>query len=118
MKHLISLAACILLFGCAVMPTSEISNVTTANHAGKNTDVFLKEMNDKGLFCQRLPKLESDQRLKTVTDGTLNDVQFHECMAESDGFFCIARAGTFIISQYNKVLRLNGLNTSKVCLWD
>lgn len=117
MKIFATLIASLILASCAVMPTSKMNEIKSANHAGKSTPAFLQEMNDKGLFCQRLQRLESDPRLKSITDGTLNEVQFHECMAESDGFFCIARSGTFIVSQYGKVLGINGTNNSKVCIW-
>lgn len=108
----------IAVSGCSSMPTEKMDQIKSINHHGKSTSTFLQEMEDKGLFCQRLERFESDNRLKSITDGTLNEVQFHECMAESDGFFCVARSGTFITSQYNKVIKVNGTNNSKTCIWN
>lgn len=117
MKKIFIVILAILFSGCAVAPTSKTKNISASNHAGENTSNFLEDMRIKGLFCQRLTKWERDPRLKVVTDGTLNEIEFNSCIAQSEGLFCLASSGILVLSQYGKVISVrNDKNTSN-CIW-
>lgn len=112
-----AMLAAFVLAGCAA-PASKVRAAVGGNHVGQPISEFLSAMSQKGLFCQRLEKYQSDPRLKAVTDGTLKDVGFYECIASKDRGLCVDNAGIYVLSQYGKVVRIHGKHESKSCLWD
>ena len=117
MKKIFFVIIAILFTGCAVAPTSKTNNISDSNHASKNTPDFLAEMQSKGLFCQRLSQWERDPRLKVATDGTLNEVEFNSCIAQSEGLFCVAGSGILVLSQYGKVISVRNDKNTNNCIW-
>lgn len=114
----ISIISLILFInGCAKYQTEAIEKVNSQDYNGKDTQKVLSSLKDQGFYCLRYKEYESDKRLMDITDGTLNKVKFHICTLESSDFFCVKRTSTMVMSQYNKILKVNGMNKSKACLW-
>lgn len=118
MKRIATVLMMIALSGCAVSATHKLQKATSGTYVGEPIESVISGMTQHGLFCQRRAKLESDPRLKAVTDGTLNEVEFYECIAFKDSGLCVHNASTYVLSQYGKLVRINGSATSKSCLWD
>lgn len=118
MLKLAPLLVIVFLAGCASAPADKISYISKHNYAGESVDKFLSQMSKHGLFCQRLSKYEKDTRLEKFTDGTLKDVGFYQCIASDDGGLCMHNVATYMMSQYGKVIRVHGNQTSKSCLWN
>ena len=102
---------------CATYQTETAKKINSKNYKGIETSIVISDIENKQFNCLRHKNLESDKRLKQLTDGTLEDVMFHVCTIESSSFFCVKRTSTMVVSQYNKVIKVNGMSKSKSCLW-
>ncbi len=113
--------SCVFLFLSNCAGTAKINNVlSNQDFRGQDVKDVLSYMHKEGLYCERNKNLESDVRLKTLTDGTLKDVKFHTCYYQENAQLgmCVKSTYTHIVSQYDKVLKVNGNNSSNACIYD
>ncbi|MFW1533266.1 hypothetical protein ACEV8P_07545 [Vibrio parahaemolyticus] len=119
MKYkIVSFFISLSLIGCSTSPISTVEKTLEKDYAHMDIQSALQDFKANGYFCSRYKKAESDERLKVITDGTLNEVQFYICDIEDSDAMCVSRAGTNLVSQYGVVIRANGIHESKTCLWD
>ncbi len=116
MRFVLCILVAFALGGCSTPPVSKVQDTINKDYSGKELGEVLSELKSDGYFCYRNKKVESDTRLKAITDGTLDDVEFYVCNLEDSDAFCVVTAGTNVVSQYGKVLRVNGIHQETNCL--
>ncbi|WP_148896935.1 hypothetical protein [Geothermobacter ehrlichii] len=99
------------------MTASRIASVTGDRYVGANLEQTLEDLERQDIHCQRGNQYEKDERLKALTDGTLNDVRFFICFTESSSLVGVSRNMTYIVAQYGKVLRIRGNDRANSYLW-
>lgn len=116
-RFALGLVIAALLSGCSIATSSKIASITGNKYVDKDLKETLTDLDNKGFYCHRSTTEESDERLKELTDGTLNEVQFYYCYAEMDNFMGVTRSLTFMLSQYNKIIKINGNVPASTYLW-
>jgi hypothetical protein len=118
MKKVLASSVILFLIGCASPPSEKIQQTISQNFMGKDLNVVLDGLKTNGYSCFRLKRVENDDRLRAITDGTLKDINFYICSLEDSGIGCVAIAQTNLVSQYDKVIRINGLQEETNCVWN
>ncbi|MGB3211081.1 MAG: hypothetical protein WBB19_10285 [Desulforhopalus sp.] len=114
---LFSLLGILLMSGCGISSSIKIANVTGDRYVGRDLAATLSELDQKGIYCSRSSREESDERLKALTDGSLDEVRFYQCITESDSIVGVSRNVTYMVAQHGKVLRINGNVPASSYIW-
>jgi len=107
-----------LLFGCGMATSARISAITGDRYVSQDLEAVLADIERQDIHCVRSTREETDERLKALTDGTLQEVRFYHCCTESDSLAGVSRRMTFLVAQYGKVLRVHGNVDASSYVWE
>lgn len=127
MKQLLNLCIISLVLAittsCSAPGHFVIQNIAESNNEFKGWEVrkALDYLTSKGLNCRRTHANDTDERLKVLTDGTLNEVRTYQCSMDGKTQLglCYNEHSLFVVSQYDMVIvgRNVGISDSG-CLYD
>ncbi len=108
--------------GCSTIDKRSVIALTKSDAKGKDLSSEIKNISNKGYFCQRMPVGDNPPPIfkQFTSDGTTNNLELIQCMKQSDYFFWITSTYTYVLGQYGKIVGIGHMGSYKstTYLWD